>query len=192
MAAPCLGKKGSLVYFPLTGENHLLLSLCPLSLSQCAQFQHGSAGPRWWLACLTSPPPHTKAVRLKAAWREGEDRGFQGSTQSGHQTPNRRFQPPERTMEDCGVRSWPRKPNVGPADRPAELGGHPLLSALEGCVGTVPMLAAAGQALLVSGQWLTRVRWGPAWADIGTWAGTWPRHIPWAGSGSGQRYLPEL
>lgn len=68
MAAPCVGKKGSLVYFPLTGENHFLLSLCPLSLSQHAQFQHGSAGRRGWLVGLTSPPPHTTAARLRAAW----------------------------------------------------------------------------------------------------------------------------
>lgn len=49
--------------------------------------------------------------------------------QTGDSNPQRS---PRENHEDCGVRSWPRRLNVGPADRPAELGGHPLLSALEG------------------------------------------------------------
>lgn len=60
MAAPCVGKKGSLVYFPLTGES--LPTVPPPTQPQPAR------SVPTWLCWPTRPPPHTTAARLRVAW----------------------------------------------------------------------------------------------------------------------------
>lgn len=68
---------------------------------------------------------------------------------------------------------------VVPAEGLTDLGGHPLVSALEGQAWLSLATACANS---VSGQWLMRsIRWGPVWDDSEAWGGTWPRHIPGAG-----------